>query len=75
MAESGVEVRGRLVHRQCPRPGRRQIMQGDEIKRVIGRLLGISLVLPVRAQWAMYPAAIRDQALEKAHVASVVDSG
>jgi hypothetical protein len=36
------------------------------MKRFIWLILGMSLALPAQAQWAMYPAATRDQALEKA---------
>ena len=36
------------------------------MKRVVWLILGMSLALPAQAQWVMYPAATRDQALEKA---------
>ncbi|GEM_PF-5375925 len=36
------------------------------MKRLVWLILGMSLTLPTQAQWAMYPAATRDQALEKA---------
>ncbi len=36
------------------------------MKRLVWLILGMSLAAPAQAQWAMYPAATRDQALEKA---------
>ena len=44
-------------------PGRRE---GDAMKRLVWLFLGMVLAAPAQAPWALYPAANRDPALEKA---------